>query len=106
MSCQTITVHGAHHCCALLLRPLRNEPNRCSQISSFSKPQLINPPISFRLTLFRTYVICLQTQHIESNAEILRYDAESDFELLNFQDQAITVDNLCEILKQSAFEGN
>jgi len=34
------------------------------------------------------------------------YDAESDFELLNFQHEEITVDNLCETSKQSAFEGS
>jgi hypothetical protein len=64
------------------------------------------PPMSFRLTLFRTYVVCPQTQYIKPNAQIRRHGAESDFELLNFQDQEITVDNLREILKQSAFEGS
>jgi len=62
--------------------------------------------MSFRLTLFRAYVICHQTQYIKSNAQILMYDAESDFELLNFQHEDITVDNLCETSKQSAFEGS
>jgi hypothetical protein len=55
---------------------------------------------------FPHLVICSQTQYIEPNAQILSCDAESDLELLNVLDQEITVDNLCEILKQNAFEGS
>ena len=72
----------------------------------FRNPSSLIPRCHFDLHCSALTSYCPQTQHIVPNAQILRYDAESDFELLNFQGQEITVDSLCEILKQSAFEGN
>jgi len=57
-----------------------------------------------RLTSFYSYVIGPQTKHIKQRAQILMYDAEGVFELLNTHDRELTLDDLVEIRKQSAFE--
>jgi hypothetical protein len=45
-----------------------------------------------------------QTQYVKPSAQIRTYNAEEVFELQNSHDQELTLDDLVEIRKQSAFE--
>jgi hypothetical protein len=51
-----------------------------------------------------TYVVCPQNQYLTPRAQFPTYDAEDIFELQNRHDQALSLDHLLGIQKQSAFE--
>jgi hypothetical protein len=54
--------------------------------------------------LFRTYVVCPQTQYIKPSSQIRTHDVQDFFDLLNCRYTDLPLDHLVELRKQGAFE--
>ena len=60
--------------------------------------------VSRRLTMFCTYVLCLQTSKYQAKRANSQFDIEDLFDLQKYHDQDLTLEHLAEIRKQSTLE--